>query len=170
MPDRAPNGLEAHSGDRRQGGCEEREEALTKGMQEERIAEHSELGLLVEQVVWPLAEDFAPDALVLQCGADGLRDDPQSKLCLSNRALWRLVGQAGGFAQRLLVLGGGDYNPWAVARCWTGIWASLNALDLPDRLPPEAEAVLRAITWRLDGDATCRKAGSSASPTGLTTA
>ncbi len=108
----------------------------------------AEFGLLVEQVVWPLAEDFAPDALVLQCGTDALQDDPQSKLCLSNRAIWRLVKQARGFAQRLLVLGGGGYNPWSVARCWTGLWASLNSHDLPDRLPREAEAVLRAITWR----------------------
>ena len=107
-----------------------------------------ELALLAEEVVWPLAEDFAPDALVLQCGADGLEDDPQSKLCLSNRAYWRLVEQAWWSADRLLVLGGGGYNPWSVARCWTGIWAKLRGLEPPDRLPPEAEAVLRALSWR----------------------
>jgi acetoin utilization protein AcuC len=42
----------------------------------------------------------------------------------------------------------GGYNPWAVARCWTGIWAVLDGHEVPDRLPPEAEAVLRGLHWR----------------------
>ena len=29
-------------------------------------------------------------------------------------------------APRLVVLGGGGYNPFAVGRCWAGIWATLN--------------------------------------------
>ena len=33
-----------------------------------------------------------PEAVVLQCGADGLADDPMSGLALSNRALWRVCG------------------------------------------------------------------------------
>jgi acetoin utilization protein AcuC len=45
------------------------------------------------------------------------------------------------------VLGGGGYNPWSVARCWTGVWAVLSGQPMPDRLPPEAEAVLRALVW-----------------------
>jgi acetoin utilization protein AcuC len=48
---------------------------------------------------------------------------------------------------RLLVLGGGGYNPWSVARCWTGVWGLLAGHELPDRLPPAAEAVLRALGW-----------------------
>jgi acetoin utilization protein AcuC len=45
------------------------------------------------------------------------------------------------------VLGGGGYNPWSVARCWTGIWAVLNDIPVPDTLPEPAEAVLRALSW-----------------------
>ena len=108
----------------------------------------AELAYLMEQVIWPLADTFAPDAVVLQCGADALADDPQSKLLLSNRALWRAVRQVRDFAPRLLVLGGGGYNPWSVARCWTGVWAQLNDFEVPDRLPQEAEALLRGLTWR----------------------
>jgi acetoin utilization protein AcuC len=48
---------------------------------------------------------------------------------------------------RLIVLGGGGYNPWSVGRCWAGIWATLNGLAIPPRLPPAAEAVLRGLTW-----------------------
>ena len=49
--------------------------------------------------------------------------------------------------KRVLVLGGGGYNPWSVGRCWTVLWATLAGLDIPDRLPDDASAVLRALTW-----------------------
>ena len=107
-----------------------------------------EMAFLLEAAVLPLAEAFRPEAVVLQGGADALADDPQSRLSLSNRALWRAVALAGDLAPRLLVLGGGGYNPWSVVRCWAGIWGVLDGREVPDRLPAEAEAVLRALTWR----------------------
>lgn len=107
----------------------------------------NELAWLQNEVVLPLIEGFRPQAIVVQCGADSLADDPMTKLTLSNRALWDAVGSLVGRAPRLLVLGGGGYNPWAVARCWAGIWATLNDLDLPDRLPATAEALMRAVRW-----------------------
>jgi hypothetical protein len=48
---------------------------------------------------------------------------------------------------RLLVLGGGGYNPWSVGRLWTGVWATLNGHEIPERLPQEGEEVLRALRW-----------------------
>ena len=50
-------------------------------------------------------------------------------------------------APRLLVLGGGGYNPWAVGRCWAGIWATMNSFAIPERLPETAAAVLREVRW-----------------------
>ncbi len=111
-----------------------------------------ELAFLLDRAVLPLAAGFRPDAVVLQAGADALADDPQSKLALSNRAIWRVVAAVKGLAPRLLVLGGGGYNPWSVARCWAGVWGVLNGGLAPDgppeRLPAAAEAVLRALHWR----------------------
>ena len=46
-----------------------------------------------------------------------------------------------------MVLGGGGYNPRTVGRCWAGIWGTLNGFVPPDRLPPEAGAVLRALRF-----------------------
>lgn len=106
----------------------------------------SELEFLVETVVLPLIADFEPDALVIQGGCDGLADDPMSRLELSNRALWRAIGQVAATAPRLLVLGGG-YHPWAAARCWAGVWAVLNGLEVPPVLPAAAQSVLRAVRW-----------------------
>jgi acetoin utilization protein AcuC len=108
----------------------------------------SEMSFLLEAAILPLAETFGPQAVVLQCGADALEEDPLSKLSLSNLALWHVVAAVKDLAPRLLVLGGGGYNPWSVARCWAGVWATLIGVDLPDRLPKAAEAVLRGLPWR----------------------
>lgn len=108
----------------------------------------SEMDYVLGAAILPLAADFAPEAVVLQCGADALEDDPLSRLSLSNRALWRVVAALRDLAPRFLVLGGGGYNPWSVARCWTGVWASLNDLEVPVRLCPTGEAVLRGLSWR----------------------
>lgn len=107
----------------------------------------SELDFLIDAAVEPLVRGFAPEILILQCGADGLADDPLSRLELSNNALWRAVARLKPLAPRLLVLGGGGYNPWSVARCWTGIWAILNGIAVPERLTQAGEAVLRALAW-----------------------
>jgi acetoin utilization protein AcuC len=108
----------------------------------------SEMAFLLEAALLPLAGAFDPEAVVLQCGADALEEDPLSRLSLSNLALWQVVSAAKGLAPRLLVLGGGGYNPWSVGRCWAGVWATLNGFSVPDRLPPAGEAVLRGLTWR----------------------
>lgn len=108
----------------------------------------AELVYLTERVILPLGRMLRPAAVVLQCGADGLADDPMSGLSLSNRGLWSVVQAVIGLAPRLLVLGGGGYNPWAVARCWAGVWAALNGLDPSLAEPtPAARSVLSALTW-----------------------
>lgn len=107
----------------------------------------SEFVFLLDEAILPVAERFHPEVVMVQGGADALADDPLSKLALSNRALWRAVCAAKRLAPRLIVLGGGGYNPWAVARCWSGIWATLNDLAIPDRLPLAAEAFLRGLSW-----------------------
>lgn len=107
----------------------------------------SEFEYLLENALLPAVADFAPEALILQCGADALAEDPLSRLALSNRAYWGAVARMRALAPRLLVLGGGGYNPWAVARCWSGIWAVLDDRPIPERLPDEAETLLRAVSW-----------------------
>jgi acetoin utilization protein AcuC len=107
-----------------------------------------EFAYVLESAILPLVADHAPAAIVLQCGVDGLAEDPLSKLELSNASHWRAVDLLMPMAPRLLVLGGGGYNPYAVARAWSGVWARLNHLEMPERLPAEAEALLRAVPWR----------------------
>jgi acetoin utilization protein AcuC len=108
----------------------------------------SEMAYVLEAALLPLAEAFEPEAVVVQGGCDAVADDPLSRLGLSNAALWRVIGAMARLAPRLLCLGGGGYNPWAVGRAWAGVWATLNGLPVPERLPPAGERVLAQLTWR----------------------
>ncbi len=107
----------------------------------------SEMDLVTENLIMKLGTALAPDIVVVQCGADALAEDPLSKLTLSNNALWRALAALKRLAPRLLVLGGGGYNPWSVARCWAGNWAILNDVAIPRILPEAGEAVLRGLAW-----------------------
>jgi acetoin utilization protein AcuC len=107
----------------------------------------SEMDWLLRHAILPLIRHVRPQAIMLQCGADAVEEDPLSRLALSNAAHRAAVAAVMGLAPRLIVLGGGGYNPWSVARCWAGVWATLNRLPIPPRLPPEAEAVLRGLAW-----------------------
>ena len=109
----------------------------------------SELDYLVRHAIVPLAEAFAPEAMVLCCGADCLAGDPLSGMQLSNVALWRAVDRLLEFALPTVILGGGGYNPWTVARYWTGIWGRLTHQKFPERLPEEAVALLGAMECEL---------------------
>ena len=105
------------------------------------------LGKQIKFFHWGLKIQIGIDAIVLQCGADAVADDPQSHLSLSNNAHWQIVAALRPLCPRYLVLGGGGYNPWSVGRLWTGVWATLNGHEIPDRLPAGAESVLRALEW-----------------------
>lgn len=107
----------------------------------------SEMRAALDTLILPRVAMHRPDAIVLQCGADALEEDPLSRLSLSNNAHRGVLAALRPLAPRLIVTGGGGYNPWSVGRCWTGLWAVLAGEAIPDRLPPAAEAVLRALTW-----------------------
>jgi acetoin utilization protein AcuC len=110
------------------------------------VPEHfndSEMAHLLREAIIPLVEKFRPEAIMLQCGADALEEDPLARLSLSNNAHRGVVAALMGMAPRFVVLGGGGYNPYTVARCWAGLWATLNGHALPGTLPDAAQAVLR---------------------------
>ncbi len=110
----------------------------------------SEMAFLLDDFIMPLVEQHVPEAIVIQTGADSLADDPMMELALSNRAHVAVVKTLIGAAPRLLVLGGGGYNPCAVARCWACIWAVLNDMKEPEILPEAGEAVLRDLAQHMN--------------------
>jgi len=103
----------------------------------------SELDHLVQHALLPIADRFDPEALVLCCGADCLAGDPLSGMMLSNTALWAAVTALLDPDRPTVVLGGGGYNPWTVARYWAGMWGILSGRKAPMRLPDRAISLLR---------------------------
>ncbi len=163
--------LDAHHGDGVQAAFEAEPRVLTLSVHEENRWPHTgalddrgqgsarnlpvpagfcddELAFIMDEAVGPLATEFAPDAVVVCCGADGLTGDPLSTMALSNGALWSAVEAACAQADAAVIVGGGGYNPWTVARCWAGLWGKIAGFDLPDILPEPAQRVLS----RLDSD------------------
>ncbi len=112
----------------------------------------SELDMLIAEVVLPLAAQLQPAAIILTCGADALAGDPLSTMALTNNALWCAVMRLVATAPAAVVLGGGGYNPWTVARYWSGLWARLSGRPIPAVLPQSAERILSALQCDLIED------------------
>jgi len=84
--------------------------------------------------VWPRViehvERFAPEFLILQCGADSLAGDPITHLRFSAATHRRAAAELADLAERLghgrlLALGGGGYNRSNLAQAWTGVVEAL---------------------------------------------
>jgi acetoin utilization protein AcuC len=113
-----------------------------------RGAHDDDMAAVLDRLIGPALARFRPDAIVLQCGADGVQEDPQSRLSLSNNTHAQIAGALIAMAPRLLVTGGGGYNPWSVGRCWTRVWGVLSGQEMPDSLPPDAVGVLEPLIWQ----------------------
>ncbi|WP_425589876.1 acetoin utilization protein AcuC [Roseomonas xinghualingensis] len=111
----------------------------------------TEMEHVLQAAILPILRHLRPQAVMLQCGADALDEDPLARLSLSNNAHRAVLRALIPEAPRLIVTGGGGYNPWSVARCWAGIWGTLDGRPMAGRLPPAAEAVLRALEWHRSG-------------------
>ncbi|WP_426957456.1 acetoin utilization protein AcuC [Muricoccus radiodurans] len=107
----------------------------------------TEMDHVLSAAILPILRHLRPQAIMLQCGADAVEEDPLSRLSLSNNAHLAVVRAVMAEAPRLIVTGGGGYNPWTVARCWAAVWGTLDGRAMPDRLPPAAESVLRGLAW-----------------------
>jgi acetoin utilization protein AcuC len=129
------------------GAAEDRAGGAARNLPVPQGFNDSEMRYLMENAVLPLIRARRPQAIMLQAGADGLEEDPLARLSLSNNAHAAIAAALPDLAPRLVVLGGGGYNPFTVGRCWARIWAALNGIAVPERTSAAAEAVLRALTY-----------------------
>ena len=109
----------------------------------------AELDLLIDRAVLPIAERHGVDALVICCGADCLAGDPLSKMELTNVALWNAVDRLLVLGHPTVIVGGGGYNPWTVARYWAGLWGRIAGYPMPDELPDAAREILAGMECEL---------------------
>lgn len=131
------------------GGAQDRGGGRSLNFPVPRGFHDGELRFLMQAAVLPHARSVRPQAVVIVCGADGLAGDPLCGLALSNGALWDAVQALIALAPVALVLGGGGYNPWTVARCWTGLWGKLSGRRIPRELPQPARRILAALSCDL---------------------
>ena len=74
------------------------------------------------ELVVPLLEAYAPDAVTLEVGMDGLSGDPLAHLSLTNNAYADAVSMVMAAGRPVLITGGGGYNPQKTARGWALVW------------------------------------------------
>lgn len=105
----------------------------------------SEFDFIVEKMLLPLVSGYKPEAMVITCGADPLIGDPLSKMALSNSCLLDAVMALTQKSPKTVIVGGGGYNPWTVARCWTGLWGRIKGYEFSERLPDAATRLMQSL-------------------------
>lgn len=87
------------------------------------------------EVVPPLIEKFRPDIVVGQLGVDSFLTDPLAHLNYTTNGFCEVARKMKELSPRWIALGGGGYEITNVAKAWTLVWAILNNVDPPDKLP-----------------------------------
>jgi acetoin utilization protein AcuC len=105
-----------------------------------------------DEVVPPLVGAFSPDFVVTVLGADALISDPLTHLMLTNNSYHKAVRKIMDLCPKVLALGGGGYDLYATARCWTLAWSILNQLDpMPDVFPVSGRRTIAGPEMELGG-------------------
>jgi acetoin utilization protein AcuC len=77
------------------------------------------------QLVPPLLAAFGPDVVMAEIGADTHLSDPLTHLRLTTNGYEAVVQDLCRLAPRLVAVGGGGYDVFRTARCWTLAWAAM---------------------------------------------
>ena len=97
-----------------------------------------------DAVVPPLLGSFEPDLVFTQLGIDTHFRDPITHLRLTtqghNEAVRRL-GELAAKSGRWVAVGGGGYDPGAVARAWTMDLATMAGFELTERIPESFKSI-----------------------------
>ena len=103
-----------------------------------------------DKVVPPLLGSFEPDLVFTQLGIDTHFRDPITHLRLTtqghNEAVRRL-GELAAKSGRWVAVGGGGYDPGAVARAWTMDLATMAGFELPERIPESFGSIAVPATF-----------------------
>ncbi len=90
------------------------------------------------EIVPPLLQAYQPQMILLQFGVDAHHKDPLVGLGLTTHGFAEIAAIVHSIGHwlcegRLLVLGGGGYDPAVVARCWAIMLATISGALPPDR-------------------------------------
>lgn len=85
-----------------------------------------------EAVAPPLLEAFNPDVVIAEIGADTVISDPLTDLRLTNNCYEKVVKKICSCSPKLIAVGGGGYDIYRTARCWTLAWAAMCDMEPED--------------------------------------
>jgi acetoin utilization protein AcuC len=85
--------------------------------------------------IMPVLEQFQPEAIVLQMGADSHFLDPLAHVNNAAQDWLAAVRLIRDFGVPIVALGGGGYDMTTVPRMWTAGCLTLAGLDVPERIP-----------------------------------
>jgi acetoin utilization protein AcuC len=86
----------------------------------------------LDESLFPLIKAFSPDIIVALIGADTMISDPLTHLKLTNNSYQQTIRKMTALCPKILALGGGGYDLYRTARCWTLAWSVLNNLEPAD--------------------------------------
>ena len=95
-------------------------------------ADDEVFGLVFDKIARPLVERFSPDMIVAEIGSDMMVSDPLTHLKLTNNGYTGAIKGMQELCPKILALGGGGYDIYRTARCWTLAWAILNRVEPED--------------------------------------
>jgi len=90
-----------------------------------------------ENVIKKAIENFKPQVVVLQSGADALREDPLTHWNLTTNSYIFVYDFVLSLNVPVLALGGGGYNVGNVCRLWTILLSKLEGKKIDDEIPGE---------------------------------
>ena len=110
----------------------------------------TEMLFILNELIIPYCKTINPDITIIQAGTDSLKDDPQSKMILSNSTYWHSISVLKDISPKILILGGGGYNPYITAKAWAGNWLVLNSKEklLQSKMSNECKEILRSLKWK----------------------
>jgi acetoin utilization protein AcuC len=87
---------------------------------------------VLDSAIFELLRSFSPDIIIAQIGADALLSDPLTHLGLTNNSYQKAIKGIRELCPKILALGGGGYDLYRTARCWTLAWSILNHIEPQD--------------------------------------
>ena len=84
----------------------------------------------------------------MQMGADCLKYDKMSKMELSNNSMSYMIKIMKNLSEKIIVMGGGGYNPWITVRAWIYNLATLMGETKSLKINKEAKNFLNNIKYK----------------------
>jgi len=105
---------------------------------------------LFNEIVPPVVRKYQPRIMLVQCGADSHANDLLAHLQLTTKSYCEIAAVCHNLVHeisdgRLVIFGGGGYNPSNVARAWSLIAATLADFNPPEDTPKEWRELYEAV-------------------------